>query len=592
MQKRAKIYKERRQNMESLLDSYGDTVWNLTLALTGNQDLAQALFIEAFLDIDRKLFYRKWQTPNEAWVLRRSVRAFDELLKPLVNSEHRRSAKLTMKKTLEPRSSHSQAQDAKTATALGAQTGMAYASSVVASHLDEEELNRLVQWVEGLRRRRAGALQVTVQELLAALPAQASVPAEMRIRLSHLLYAVDAEMEAQRRHSGPTWTKYALPLTFVFAMGTVGYGLYRPVSHPAVASSAAKVPTNDSQQQLPAPLQNLPVTVVGQFKLNSGFDKNSLRHMVLTKNMLYLPVLQQSSDTWPSIVLQSAPLTQAGQGLPNALKNVAAIDLIPPLTPPKSAKAQTGVAGLGWRIADWNLYVTGEWAIAAVRWDPVHSSSGSITQLYALYLPSGVSSLAKLLNDAPNNANSYTVAVGGGKVAIQTGFKTPTAGNTEVSLPVDVYTLSGTSPARALGQPKHLPAPFGVMVNPVITGNTLVFQGIQGHTEPSGTTTATWYQLSWTGQVGSLTGPPLDGQPHWAVRGASGQLWWVETTPDMNQKGFVQVLMGPLAAPGSQTQSPAQTLSKSVRFVRVSDQDLAWVQTDGSVDQLVVTQVQ
>lgn len=116
--------------------------------------------------------------------------------------------------------------------------------------------------------------------------------------------------------------------------------------------------------------------------------------------------------------------------------------------------------------------MTGSWGIVVANWVPQGASGESVIQLYALYLPTGKASLVKTFDN--NSASDQTVvAVGAGKVVVQSAIESNPAQAQEqasLSLPVDVYTLTGHIPSQALGEPKHIPAPFGLMEDPVITG--------------------------------------------------------------------------------------------------------------------------
>ncbi len=183
------------------------------------------------------------------------------------------------------------------------------------------------------------------------------------------------------------------------------------------------------------------------------------------------------------------------------------------------------------------------------------------------------------------------MTVGSGKVVVQSVVDSGEGeggAHAALSLPIDVYTLNGTVPLKALGEPKHIPAPFGLMLRPVITGNTLIFQGVQGQPPERVDNNSTWYALSWDGQLSRYVGPPVDGQPHWAVKGTSGTMWWVETTPADSKPDSMQVLMSPLAVDSEVSQTPATSLSDPVKFFTASNEYVAWVQDTQNTTQLVV----
>ncbi|MCL6443246.1 MAG: hypothetical protein K6T83_07295, partial [Alicyclobacillus sp.] len=99
-----------------------------------------------------------------------------------------------------------------------------------------------------------------------------------------------------------------------------------------------------------------------------------------------------------------------------------------------------------------------------------------------------------------------------------------------------------------------------------------------------------WYRVSWSGRLTRWLGPPDDGQPHWAVEGASGTVYWVETTPDRDNPRQVQVLMSPLSDPDHPARTPASSLDGPVSSFTVSGRHLVWVQSQGGVRQLVVAE--
>lgn len=552
MVRRTGLSVENKKAVESLMDAYGLFVLRLMYAFTEDQDVAQALYTEVFLQAYRRIAHSRRLIGGKEWILNLSLSLLQEALE---NPEE----------LLE--STQGQLAD----------------------------LNRMsvVQRLSAVERTPKNRRLHKVQEQVTGVDVEnVHVPPLLRARTSHLLHATAAQVEAEVRHRGPHWTKYGMGVMGTLAVAAMAYGLYRPSVKPLSEGSAPAVVTTANNGHLPTSLQNLPVTVVGQFRLTHADVSMSLDHASVNTSTLYLPELKSQPDTWPSIRVAGVSLAATGRTLDSVMNRVGQIDLVPPLVPPSSAKTVLSVGTLAWTIKKWDFTVTGQWGIAVVTWASTQAAGDSLTQVYALYLPSEKSSLVKSLATKAGSANYYTVAVGDGKVVIQTGINSPTPGSPAVSLPLDVYTLNGTSPGHVLDMARQLPAPFGLMMEPVITGDTLVFQGIAGQPDPANAVSATWYTLGWNGQLTTYVGPPIDAQPHWAVKGNGGTLWWVETTPDMTNRNYVQVLMGQLVAPGSGQQVAAQSLSQSVRSLRVTGQYVMWLQATEDVPQLVVTQVQ
>jgi hypothetical protein len=418
---------------------------------------------------------------------------------------------------------------------------------------------------------------------------QLCVPEAVQVRARKMLMASAASMQAEHRQRGPRWVKYGMVLAGAVALAAIAYGAQGRVQSATVSSAAAgdaSMPPKPTG--LPSPISNFPGRVLAQFLLENHFDIKTAAHMAITKNSVYLPELTTVSDTWPSVVINRCDMAKSGQSLEENLERVGQVDLIPPTHP--AASSGKSAAPVGWVVKEWRFYVTGSWGIVVANWVPHGASGESVTQLYALYLPTGKASLVKTF-DNKSASDQTVVAVGAGKIVVQSaidGAADQPQGQASLSLPVDVYTLSGHIPLQALGEPKHIPAPFGLMQDPVITGDRLIFQGIRGQVQPEDNINATWYGLSWDGQLARFDGPPLDGQPHWPVTGASGALWWAETTPDDSHQSSMQVLMHPLTGTDAVKQTPAQTLAQSVQFFTASDQYVAWVQSTEGVTQLVV----
>lgn len=538
---------ERRQAVESLMDAYGPLVLRLMYQLTADKDAARALYIEVFLKAYRQFIRSKRLIGSKDWIVELCLRVLKE--------------------------------------ALTTPDGVLDSTRKALGHLPSSHLNEALRtWKRLDRAQRLKRLEGDEFPDEEA-PLDTSM---IRLKASQLLYATMAQVEAEYLHRGPVWTTYGLVGMAIIALASVTYGVYgflkSPVQHGNAATSTSSAATNPTA--LPQALDSLPVTVVSQVSLTqTEWETLQLNHVVVDKNMLYLPTLVSYANM-PAIQIQSAPLSSSGKELAAVTKPAGKINLILPA----SAKAGSSLRTPPWVVKSWNLYVTDNWAIAVVDWSTTESTADEVQQIYALYLPSGKAGLVKTLLPKSGAANDYTVTAGGGKVVIQSGYTSNGSGSAELSLSLDVYSLSGTSPAHVLDNMRQISAPFGMMVSPVVTGDTLVFQGIAGQNDMSNVVNATWYTLGWNGQLSTFVGPPLDGQPHWAVKGTQGNIWWVETTPDMTKKNFVQLLMGQLVPPGSGGQVPAQSLSESVAGVRATGQDVLWVQSTDNKLQLVVTE--
>jgi hypothetical protein len=414
------------------------------------------------------------------------------------------------------------------------------------------------------------------------------LPDPLNVRTRQLLLATMAQARAKARQEGPRWVMFGLIAIAGLSVCAIGFGTSRPAVHAAQAKSLS----SKSAIGLPPPLENLPGDVVAQFRLQGDITRLPLSHLAVGADAVYLPTLKEASDTWPSIVVQKCAVSDAGTGLTDHLKDVGIIDMLPPDA--AGGKGNGTVHSSNWSVATWQFNVSGSWASAVVEWVPSEKAQQKVTQLYVLYIPSGRSTLAKTWSST-NGGDTHVVAVGGGKVVVQSAIHSGQAkgpGAQALSMPIDVYTIQGVNPTKAISDPKHIPAPFGLMQNPSVTGGELVFQGITGQVHDQDAIVSSWYALSWDGQLSRYAGPPIDGRPHWAVKGASGTLWWVETTPDAGSPQHVQVLMAPLLGDASADNSPAVNLSGSVSFFTASDHNVAWVQTTDNVEQLVIGELQ
>ncbi len=400
------------------------------------------------------------------------------------------------------------------------------------------------------------------------------------------LLAHAARLDAEQRQRGPRWVTYGMAAASVLALAAIAYGVSgRSLTVSAAAPSAL---TASKANNLPPPVGNFPGVVLAQFRLAGDAPSTTeLQHLAVTSSALYIPTLSTTSTSWPSITVEKIPFTGSGESLTAHPTPAGKMDLLPPSD---SADSNGNTKHIGWVVKRWDFRVTGRWAVAVVEWSAADESSTTISQLYLLSLTTGKSSLVKTFDGGEQSV----IAVGDGKVVVQTavvsGGTTGSAAKSSgpVSLPIDVYTLRGDVPLQALGEAKQLAAPFGFMKNPVITGDRLIFQGVAGQVSADVGVDETWYGLSWDGQLSRLDGPPMDGRPHWAVQGTSGQPWWVETTPDDTDSGSIQVLFHALADTGGVNQTPAQSLAGPVQWFTVSDQYTAWVQQTDNVKQLVI----
>ncbi|QSO45953.1 RNA polymerase sigma factor [Alicyclobacillus mengziensis] len=451
-------------------------------------------------------------------------------------------------------------------------------------------------------------------------------------RIRKVVAATVQEVRAERRHRGPRWLKYATVVTGLFSIAAVDLGMHTATSGHAPAPTTAVSSLLDTAG-LPSALSGLPVFIDAQFKLSSLPDSTSLNHIVLTNTGVYLPTLDQSANSWPSIQVQYVPYADKGQDFKSAAQQLAAIDMVPPIDAQKQAQ-QAGSSD--WKIDTWQFAVTGKWAVASVGWVSGTSLS-TVTQIYLLYLPSGESNLVQTIGNASGSGPEQMAAVtaGDNRVIIQgavqntalvtagkpgtgtnrpnntgtkntgtqnTGTKNTTTsaahattgskntGTTSlVSLPLEVYHLTGTIPLKALTKPNQIPAPFGLMKNPAVFSEGIVFRGVVGQSLNTSDANEAWYLMSWNGDLSIFVGPPADGQHHFAVIGNNSDLWWAETTPNpaKNTNARWQVLMSPLTG-DSVGQPAALNLSGPVVWFGAYNNRVAWVQDTQGQLQLVV----
>lgn len=447
------------------------------------------------------------------------------------------------------------------------------------------------------------------------------------MRIRKVVAATVQEVRAERRQRGPRWLKYATVVTALFSIAAVDLGMHTATSGHAPAPTTVVSSLPDTAG-LPTALSGLPVAIDAQFKLSSLPDSHSLNHIVLTNTGVYLPRLDQSANSWPSIRVQYVPYADKGQDFKSAAQQLAAIDMVPPIDAQKQAQ-QAGSSD--WKIDTWQFAVTGKWAVASVGWVSGTSLS-TVTQIYLLYLPSGESNLVQTIGNASGSGPEQMAAVAAGdnRVIIQgavqntalvaagkpgtgtnrqnnTGTQNAGTQNTTtsathatsgskstgtaslVSLPLEVYHLTGTIPLKALTKPNQIPAPFGLMKNPAVFSDGIVFTGVVGQSLNTSDANEAWYLMSWNGDLSIFVGPPADGQHHFAVIGNNSDLWWAETTPNpaKNTNARWQVLMSPLTG-DSVGQSAALNLDGPVTWFGAYDNRVAWIQNTQGQSQLVV----
>lgn len=435
---------------------------------------------------------------------------------------------------------------------------------------------------------------------------------DLKTRIRKTVQAAAQEMLAQRRHRGPGWLIYAVIAMGALSIAAIDVGIH--ASSPAQATATNRLAQSAQVTGLPNPLKNLPVSTVAQFALNQMPNPSLLSHVVVQSQAVYFPVLQQPGDAWPSIQIQKAAFSTSGQTLTKILEAGGSIPMVPPIS---SGTTQAGKSS-DWQISNWRFDVSGDWGFATVQWEQSNQAA-VVTQIYALYFPSGKSGLVKTLSS--KSGGSDVAAVGYGYVVSQSGVQnaanssvnrqTGSANTTVrgtslneanstgdpntsvVGLPVNVYQVHGTDPLQSLVQENQIPAPFGLMESPTVFPKGLLFTGMRGAQVQPSNADMQWYLLGWNGDLSQFVGPPDDGQQHWAVVGSSDDMWWIETTPNPNGTSVDawQVLMAPLTADSASPQSPALSLSGAVAWFTAYHSDVAWIQNADGRLQFVVSSV-
>lgn len=391
--------------------------------------------------------------------------------------------------------------------------------------------------------------------------------------------------DAMKHHHGTAKIKLGALSVLVIGVCGVGYGVSDRLFanlHPTTQQSSVANQTAWSNAA-----GNLPVTPLSIYSLASSSTVD-LQHFAVGTSELYKGALVQSADSWPAIHIDGYMFAEANKSMSSAKTQSFKIELVPPLQQSKKSPSSNG----NWQIGSWRLdWLDNHWLIAVVDWHNGTTSATPTKQVYGLDLTNQKYSLLDTLRPQSGVANRFVVAVGNGRVVIQSAFADGT-GTSVLARPIEVYTMSGSDPLHAWTQSSQIPAPFGFMENPIATKQGLVFQGIAGKGSGSDVNSSTWYNLSWNGQLSNLQGPPVDGQSHWAVVGNSGTLWWVETTPVAAKaaSGY-QVSMAQLVA--STSTNGVKNLNSTVSQLAVSGSNLIWVEpSPGNVDRLVVGQVQ
>jgi len=410
--------------------------------------------------------------------------------------------------------------------------------------------------------------------------------ADLQIRLDKLLKAAYVEAEALRQHKGPGWTRYAVILTLVVAAGAIVFGVFDK-SAQSGSSAGDGNDVSKSAASFPTPLRGLPVDVTGQLAMKT--TSISITHLAVTRNAAYLPEMEfdKAGNATAINIYQSlfanGTLVTAG----NPFAKVK-------LKPPAMASSASAGSGAPVKPSDWHFAITGSWAVVILDWPGMSSKvpNSQVSQVYLVNLNSGAQALTKTFSPQAGGAVKYTITAAQGRVAVQ-GVLPNTGQAASAVLPVTVYQLGGSNPAKALTKSVVLSNAGGQLVNPVILPDGIISQGYQGQSPSPDDLYSTWYLLDWQNGITEEMGPPLDGRPHWAVYGDTRGVWWVETTPSGQGSGAgLQVLMASLSSTSAANQLPASSLNGTVAQLHVGDGYLEWVQDTANVPQLVVARVQ
>lgn len=410
---------------------------------------------------------------------------------------------------------------------------------------------------------------------------QVQIPVSLLSRTVQVMRANIAMQEAMRHHRGPTWARVGVVALAIVGVGAAIYGGSSELAsymHPKLPQSSSK---QSQGPNLPRDVGDLPVTQAAIYQLPKG-ENVDLDHVAIDEGDVYFGVLQEPANSWPRISVYHHSFAM-GSSLRVEDGNAYSFELVPPT-------ARTGSTDdASWSIAQWSISAMRQWLVTVVTWTDQGPGQDQIVQIYAMNRSNGKYSIVDTIAPEKGVSNRAVVAVGDGEIAVQRGLST-VAGEAPLGLPIQLYSLSGTDPLRALTYEKSIPASFGLMQSPIVISNGLMFQGIAGKDTTSDNNTAVWYSLSQDGSLNRYYGPPVDGQAHWAVEGVSGSLWWVETTPDSSDNEEMQLLMAPLAT--TKASVAADNLNTPIDAFGVSGSYLAWVERVGGGSDLVIARVQ
>ncbi len=586
-----KSWAEQQQQVERTWEQYGDDGLRLAYGLTGELALAQDLVYVACVETYRLLSNQRGFLGARNALLAAILQVYQVWTIQRVRNEEVSEAKSTVNNVCTLSAVGDLPVELKAPLLLYLVSGCSVFEITRILLLPHQwVLRRLGESARALGWLNKGKIPWTsvletvdsYQERLSGEVANIRMSAEVENRVHQLVVAAAAMVAADKRQFGSNGVRFAFAAVIALGAGLTGYGI--DGWHQAQRGIATGTTLPTTAKGLPEALRNLPVDIVAQFRLASGSNAISLHHMAAANNGIYQAKLELPTNSWPYIDLSLCPYSASGKWLQSYQTSAGRIDMVPPLTNPK---IPTGTGD--WTVKNWQVRVTADWMVAWVQWQPGTSGGLPVTQVYLMYLPTHRSALVQSL-ELSKGRDILALAVGSGRVVEQYGFHTSSSSTAGISgLPISVYSLHGKVPLQALGKPAQIPAPFGMMEDAEVRRNELIFQGIVGQS-PGVSDKATWYSLAWDGQLTKLAGPPLDGQSHWALRGVSGRLWWVETTPASGGKHQWQVLMGEVSSPAGLNQTAAFTLNGSVNSFTVSDNRLVWIQATEGVSQLVVAE--
>lgn len=416
------------------------------------------------------------------------------------------------------------------------------------------------------------------------------LPPSTRIRIRKTLQATALMADVRQKLSAGRWMKIAVSLTLIVGLTAVVAGLYRPNSAKPTVSSSVKDST------VPTPLQNLPVTTLGQYLLKGNLTSRDLSHFTVNGQTIYRTELHAATNGALSLEILRGSLTTDGWNLEKAMKKYTAISIT---SPPSSSGYWPRALlepGVNWHLSNWGFSIVNGWGVITTAWSRNSATHDEAAQLYIVNLRTGKVTTSRSWAPEWHLANQYNIAMGQNRIVVESAVQgsSKVSGTNLTALPLQLFTVSKNSGGtlQSIGQ---VDSSFGFGQDPTVYSGGVVFQSVESDTataQPTDQLDSTWYKVDYRGELTKLTGPPLDGQPHWTVYGTTGQLWWVETTPDSIQPNKdYQVVMAPLA-PESSGQAPADTLSGSVLSFSASGHYLLWVQNVLGIKELVVAEVQ